>query len=166
MAYRRLGLRRALAVTTLKASRLRLFELLACLLTESGVGHRALRRGADQARVFREQTALGFFRRRLPRAQAFIDHVLRDAELDRLAHGIDHDRIAVLDDRDRPADRGLGRDVADDEAVAAAGEPAVRDQRHLAAQAAADDGARRAQHLRHAGGALRPLVTDHDDVAG
>ena len=88
------------------------------------------------------------------------------AELDRLAHGVDDDRVAVLDDRDRAADGGFGRHVADDEAVAAAGEPAVRDQRDLAAETAADDGAGRAQHLGHARRALRPFVANHDDVAG
>ena len=65
-----------------------------------------------------------------------------------------------------PPTAASGRHVADDEAVTAAREPAVGDQRDLAAEAAADDGARRAQHLGHAGCALRALVANHDHVAG
>src|ERR1700683_4842057 len=56
--------------------------------------------------------------------------------------------------------------MPDDEAVTAARESAVGDQRDLAAETLADDGARRTQHFAHTGPALRAFVADHDDVAG
>ena len=49
-----------------------------------------------------------------------------------------------LDQRDRAADLGLGRDVADDEAVAAAAEAAVGDEGDVVAEAGAHDRARSA----------------------
>ena len=67
---------------------------------------------------------------------------------------------------DRAADGGLGGDVADHEAVGAAGETAVGDERHVVAEAAAHDGAGRRQHLAHAGAALRAFVADDHHVPG
>src|SRR5438093_48679 len=67
--------------------------------------------------------------------------------------------------RPRPADRRLGRDVADHEAVRGAGEAAVGHQRDAPAEPGALDRARDVEHLAHAGAALRPLVADHDEVA-
>jgi hypothetical protein len=55
--------------------------------------------------------------------------------------------------------------VADDEAVAAAAEAAVGDERDVFAEALAHDGAGRGKHLAHAGAALRAFVADDDDVA-
>ena len=55
---------------------------------------------------------------------------------------VDDDRVALLDDRDRAAERGLGRDVADHQAVGPAGEPAVGQQRDRVAEALADERAR------------------------
>src|SRR5690606_34941158 len=89
----------------------------------------------------------------------------RHVDVDRLPLRVDHDSVAVLEHRDRPADGRLRRHVTDDETVAAARESSVRDQRDLVAEPAADDRARWAQHLAHAGPASRSLVTDHDDVA-
>ena len=60
---------------------------------------------------------------------------------------------------------GFGRDVADDEAVRAAGEAAVGDEGDVVAQAGADDGAGGREHLGHAGAALGAFVADDDDVA-
>ena len=65
-----------------------------------------------------------------------------------------------------PPTCGLGRDVADDQAVGAAGEAAVGDQADRVAQTRADDRRGRRQHLAHAGAALRPFVADHQHVAG
>ena len=47
-----------------------------------------------------------------------------------------------------------------------AAEAPVRDQRDVLAQSGAGDRRRDREHLGHAGRALRPLVADHDDVAG
>jgi P-type E1-E2 ATPase len=54
------------------------------------------------------------------------------------------------------AEVGLGGDVADHEAVAAAGEAAVGDERDVLAEALAHDGAGGAEHLAHAGAAAGP----------
>ena len=71
-----------------------------------------------------------------------------------------------LDEGDRAAGRRLGRHVADHEAVRRAAEAAVGDEGHRAAEPLPDEGGGHAEHLGHAGGALRPLVADDDDVAG
>jgi hypothetical protein len=57
------------------------------------------------------------------------------AEPDRKSSGnrVDLDDIAVLEEADRPADRGLGADMADAEAARAARETAVGDQGDLLA---------------------------------
>src|SRR5580698_6193134 len=54
--------------------------------------------------------------------------------------------------------------MSDHEAVAAAGEAAVGDEGDLVTKAPSHDGARRGQHLAHAGAPARPLVADHNDV--
>src|SRR5882757_4092356 len=51
------------------------------------------------------------------------------------------------------------------EPMTASGKPAVRNERSLAPQPSADDGARRTQHLTHAWAALRPLISNDDHVA-
>jgi hypothetical protein len=55
--------------------------------------------------------------------------------------------------------------VADHQAVGAAGEPAVGEQRDVLAQPLADERRGDGQHLLHARAADRTLVADHDDVA-
>ena len=79
--------------------------------------------------------------------------------------GVDGDGVAFFHERERAAERGLGGDVADDEAVRAAGEAAIGDQRHVFAEALAHDGAGGGEHLAHAGAADRAFVPDDDDVA-
>ena len=73
--------------------------------------------------------------------------------------------FAVADQGDRAAFLRLGRDVADDEAVRAAGEAAVGHQSHVGTEAGADDGRGRREHLRHPGPALGSFEADDDDVA-
>lgn len=67
--------------------------------------------------------------------------------IDRPVLRVDDDLVAVLDERDGPAEEGLGHDVSDDEAARGSGEPAVRDEGRLASQARTDQGRCRAQHL-------------------
>lgn len=69
---------------------------------------------------------------------------------------------AHLDERNRPADLRLGRDVPDDEAVRAAREAAVGDERDVLAEARTHDDGGWREHLWHARTAFRTLVTDHD----
>src|ERR1039457_3217706 len=55
--------------------------------------------------------------------------------------------------------------MAHDKTVAAAGEPPVSDQRNVAADPLADNGARRTQHLAHARASFRSFIANHDDIA-
>ena len=79
--------------------------------------------------------------------------------------GVNADGVAILHERNRPAHISLRRDVSDHEAVAAAAEPSVGDERHVFAEALAHDGGSRRKHFPHAGSALRPFVANDDDVA-
>lgn len=81
-------------------------------------------------------------------------------DVDDIVVGVDGDGVAVADETDRATLLGLRRDVADEEAVAAAGEAAVGDKRDVLAEAVAHDGRAGLQHLRHAGTALGTLVAD------
>ncbi|TKW50631.1 hypothetical protein CTA1_5680 [Colletotrichum tanaceti] len=118
---------------------------------------------ADQGRVLL-QGALGVLgRRRLPLGLAPRHLLVRDARVDDALLGVDGDDVAVADEADGPALHGLGHDVADQEAVAAAGEAAVRQQRDVLAETGAHDGGGGLEHLGHAGAALGALVADDDD---
>ena len=75
------------------------------------------------------------------------------------------DDVAVAQQRDRAADRGLGADMADAEAARRAGEPSVGDQRDLAAHALAVERGGGRQHLTHAGAALGTLIANDEHVA-
>lgn len=61
---------------------------------------------------------------------------------DRVLLGVDRDDISVLDERDRTADKGFGRDVTDDKASTGTAKSAVGDQRRVVAETGAHDGAR------------------------
>ena len=78
--------------------------------------------------------------------------------------GINRDRVAVFHQCQWTARVGFWRDVPNYKTVCAAGETAVRDQRHVVPQPGAHDGTGRAKHLTHARAALRSLVADHDHV--
>ena len=84
---------------------------------------------ADDMRIFGEQSSLVARCGRDPRGAAMRELVLLDQHIDALLVGIDADAIAVLDERERATDRGLGRDVTDADAARRAGEAAVGDQR-------------------------------------
>ena len=63
----------------------------------------------------------------------------RSASVSITRRRVDDDAIAVAQQRNRPAARGFGRDVADHKAVRGAAEPAIGDQRHVVTKAAAHD---------------------------
>ena len=81
-----------------------------------------------------------------------------------IAVEVDDDLVAILDERDRAADRRFRADVADDEADRSAGEARVRHQSDDDAALAAQrrDPRRRIEHLGHARRAARAFVA-HDD---
>src|SRR4030081_114569 len=78
---------------------------------------------------------------------------------------VDFDDIAVLQERDRSAHGRFRPDVADAEPAGRTGEPAVGDERDLAAHALPGQPRRGREHFPHTGTAARPLITDHDDLA-
>src|SRR3954453_9363175 len=129
------------------------------------MGDGALLGVTDGLRVFPQRARLVVVPARGPRSLAAGQFGVRQRHVDRALDRVNDDRVAVLEQTDGAADRGLGPDMADAEPVARAREPAVRDQRHLLAPALADQRAGRRQHLAHAGAALWPLVADDDDVA-
>src|SRR6516164_10085450 len=102
---------------------------------------------------------------RLPRPPPLSQLSLAQTHVYRALLRVDRDRVAVADQADRPADRRLGPDMADAEAVGGAREPAVGQERHLVADTLAVEGRGRRQHLAHPGTAARPLIADDDDVA-
>ena len=83
----------------------------------------------------------------------------------RAALAVDADAVAVANERDRPAERRLGADVADHQAARRAREASVGEERDLLAHALAVDERGDAEHLAHAGPAARPFVADDEDVA-
>ena len=72
------------------------------------------------------------------------------------AVGVDHDAVAVGDERDRTAVDRLGRDVPDAEALGAAGEPAVGDERGVVAPARSLHRTGDREHLAHPGPPFGP----------
>ena len=88
-----------------------------------------------------------------------------DVEVELAGDGVDDDAVTVPDQRERSADVGLGRDVADHESARAAGKTAVGDERDVVAEPAAHDGRGGREHFAHAGAALGSFVADHDHVA-
>src|ERR671911_1161403 len=133
----------------------------------TSVTHRARAGAADEAAVLREHPA-GVLRlgvrhafRAAPGQLAVVDE-----EVEAAPGHVEADPIAVPDERDGPLVDRLGGDVSDAQAGGTAGEPAVRQQEHVLAQAGTLDRAGHREHLAHAGAPLGTLVPDDDDVPG
>ena len=114
---------------------------------------------------FGEHTARVTRRGFLPRFLALGQFLRGHVEGEGAFLGVENDFVAVLHEGDRAADVGFRRDVADDEAVAAAAEASVGDERDVFAEAFAHDGAGGRKHFAHARSALRSLAANDDDVA-
>src|SRR5436305_7519096 len=89
-----------------------------------------------------------------------------DQEIERVGGGVDHDAVAVLDERDRSPVDGLGRDVPDEVAVRAAREPAVCHECGARAPSRALHRPRHLLNLPHPVAAHRALVSDPLAIAG
>src|SRR6201986_2071962 len=76
--------------------------------------------------------------------------------------GVDLDDVAVLQQRDRAADRRLRPDMADAEAARRAGEASVGNQCDFTAHPLPGQGRGGREHFPHAGTAARALIADHD----
>src|SRR3989337_2508762 len=103
---------------------------------------------------------------RLPRGKPFFDLRIRNLQFELPVRNVDKDFVAVMHDRDRAAFGRLWGNVPNARALAAAREPAVGDQGNGLAEPHAGDGGGRREHFAHARSALRPLIADHDHVAG
>src|SRR5579859_675426 len=79
--------------------------------------------------------------------------------------GVDFDDVAVAQERDRPAHRRFGSDMANAETARGAREPAVGDQGYFTARALAGQRCRRRKHFAHAWTTTRTFITDDDDLA-
>src|SRR2546422_3630147 len=102
--------------------------------------------------------------RSLPVRAASGELRLRYVEVEASPLRVDPDRIAFLDERDRSTDCCLGRHVAHDQTVGAAGKPSIGDEADRVPQPRADQRRGGRQHLAHPRTALRTLVADHDHV--
>ena len=138
----------------------------ALLFFRAGVRHRTVRRRAERLPVLREHAGRVVRLGVVPRRQPRLDLLVGQVDGHRPVVDVDGDRITVLQRADGTADERLRRDVADHRPPRRAGEPAVREQRHVVLVAGPDDCGRDAEHLAHPRAPLRSLVADGDDVAG
>ncbi len=126
--------------------------------------YRALIGRSDALRIAPQRARLIVIGARLPARAALGQHLVRDQQVDGPRLRIDTDRVAILDQRDRPALGSLRPDMADAEAARAARKTPVGDQRDLLAHAKAIERGSGRQHLAHPRPALRPFIADDDDL--
>ena len=120
---------------------------------------------ADGLGVFGEDAAGVFGLRRFPLGEAGLDFGFGDFEVEGSVLGVDGNGVSVLDNGKGAAFVRFGGDVADNEAVAAAGESAVGDEGDVVAESFAHDGGGGRQHFSHAGASFGAFVADDEDVA-
>src|SRR5580704_10612427 len=129
------------------------------------MGHRAIARRPDLLGVFPQIARAIFLGARLPGFGAGGKLGVAQLDVERALFGIELDDVAVANEPDRTAHGGLGPDMADAKTARRAGEPAVGDQRDLAAHALTVERSSGRQHFTHAGAAFRALITDDQHVA-
>src|SRR5260370_41474506 len=96
--------------------------------TRAGMGDGALLGVADSLGIFPQRAGLVAVLARRPGTAALREFAVAERNVDRPGNGVDRDLVAVAQQRDRAADRRLGADMADREAVRRAGEAAIGDQ--------------------------------------
>src|SRR5262245_46703877 len=129
------------------------------------MGHGTRSRRANLIRILPQGAARERHRRRLPRLGTLLQLVRVELDIEGAFPGVKRNHVAVADERDGAAERGLRADMTDAKPTRGAGEAAVGDERHLVAHALAVKRRGRRQHLAHAGAAFGALVADDDDVA-
>ena len=120
---------------------------------------------ADQTCIFGERACPMPRRTRLPGLPPQCEFLLVDQNVHPACAGIDPDAIAVAQQRQRSADKGFRRDIADTHAARRTGKPSVGDQRDLLAHSLPVDQRGDAEHLAHAGTADRTFIADHQHFA-
>src|SRR5580692_3115376 len=133
--------------------------------TAARMGHRAIARRPDLLGVFPQIARRVFLGARLPGFSAGDKLGIAQLDVQRALFGIELDDVAVANEPDRAAHGSLGADMADAETARRAGEPAVGDQRDLAAHALTVERSGGRQHFTHAGAAFRALISDDQHVA-
>jgi len=109
------------------------------------------------------EAGLGLF----PCGAAFCQFRLRYIEIDGARRDIQRDRIAILHQRQRPADIGFRRNMQDAGAVAGAAHPRIRQPHHVAhALLHQFCGDRQHAPFRHARSALRAGIAQNHHVIG
>src|SRR5215831_2367767 len=93
----------------------------------------------DKLRIFPDCAGIVVGLARLPDGTSSGQLAIRQHDVDRALFSVDHDRIAVLQQPDRAANRRLRTNMADAEAACGTGEAPVGYQRHLLAHTLAVD---------------------------
>ena len=102
-----------------------------------------------------------------PRRTARGELFFRDVQVEAAGRDVERDRVAGLDERERAAGEGLGRDVEHAGAVGGAGHPGVGDPDHVSDAGLQQLlGDREHSPLRHARAAERARVAEDEDRVG
>src|SRR5262249_51518669 len=120
----------------------------------------------DQASVFRERASPMPRRPWFPGLAPPCKLDLVNQQIHPARRGIDPNAVAVAYQRQRPADKGLRRNIADAHPARRTGEAPVGDQGNLLAHPLAVDKRGHPEHFAHAGTADRTFVADHQHLAG
>src|SRR5690625_210275 len=111
-------------------------RIAVAITLSAGVSHSALLRSSDLLGIFPERArAIDGLARTSPFLAAVRQFLVAQIDLDRPGLGVDRDSIAIPDQSDRPANRGLRSDMADAEAARRAREAPIGDERNLRAHA-------------------------------
>src|SRR5262245_26841933 len=100
--------------------------------------HRPLRCGPDSASVLGQHATLNAQGRLLPGTPALVQFRVGDVDTQPLGVRVDGNGVAVFQQGDRATDPRLRSNMADDQAVRAAGEAAVGNQADAVAETLAD----------------------------
>jgi len=141
-----------------------------CLVEPEGLrivaANGAAGRLADQPCIFGQCSRPMPRWRRLPGFPTCGEFIIVDQQVHAARAGIDPDTVAFAHQRQRTADEGFRRHIADAHAAGRAGKASVGDEGNVLAHALAIDQRGDTQHLAHAGAANRALIADDQHVAG
>src|SRR6266702_5430600 len=135
------------------------------LVRAARMGYCPTDRWSNLLSIFPERTRRMVSRASAPFGLALSQLIVAQLYVKGASDRVDLDDVAILQQSDRAPNGGLGPDMADAKAAGGAGEPAVGDERDLAAHALPGQSRGGLEHFPHAGTALRPLVADTDDFA-